>query len=119
MGEKHMFRAEAPLTPFRAGTVVLVTLNTPREKFFGSLLEISPAGLSIRGIDLNSLDDFARMIRAEEPVTAGSVFFPMHRVERIEVDARNGDIPSLRERFEAKAGRSLSTVFDLADEEHA
>ena len=114
-----MFRAEAPATPFRAGTVVLVTLNTPREKFFGSLLEISPAGLSIRGIDLNSLEDFAQQIRAEEPVTAGSVFFPMHRVERIEVDARSGDIPSLRERFEAKAGRSLTSVFELSDEEHA
>ena len=114
-----MFRAEAPASPFRAGTVVLVTLNTPREKFFGALLEISPAGLSIRGFDLNSLDDFARLVRADEPAVAGSVFFPMHRVERIEVDARSGDIPSLRERFENKAGRSLAAIFELADEEHA
>ena len=93
---------------FRAGALVLVTLNTPREKFWGAVLEITPAGVSIRGLDLNSFDDFARQIRAAEPATPGLVFFPMHRVERMELDVRNGDIPSLRERFEEKTGVDLA-----------
>ncbi len=93
---------------FRAGALVLVTLNTPREKFWGAVLEITPAGVSIRGLDLNSFDDFARLLRAGEPATLGMVFFPMHRVERMELDARNGDIPSLRERFEEKTGVDIA-----------
>ena len=89
---------------FHAGVLVLVTLNTPREKFWGAVVDINPAGVSIRGLDLNSFDDCARQVRAGEKVTPGLVFFPMHRVERMELDARNGDIPSLRERLEEKTG---------------
>ena len=99
---------------FVKGTIVLVTLNTPREKFWGAVLTISPSGISIRGIDLNSFEDFARLVKAGENVTPASVFFPMHRVERIELDARNGDIPSLAERFENRTGRSLESLSGLA-----
>ncbi len=95
---------------FRTGALVLVTLNTPREKFWGAVLEINPAGVSIRGLDLNSFDDFARQVRAAEPATPGLVFFPMHRVERMELDARNGEIPSLRERFEEKTGIDIAAT---------
>jgi hypothetical protein len=93
---------------FPSGSIVLVTLNTPREKFWGALLELAPAGISLRGIDLNSLEDFARQVRSGEAVTPGAVFFPMHRVERIELDLRNGDIPSLCERFFAKTNRQFA-----------
>lgn len=96
---------------FRAGAVVLVTLSSPREKFWGALLDLAPAGLSVRGLDLNSFDDFARLVRAgEEEVTPAAVFFPMHRVERMELDLRNGEIPSLCERFAMKTGRDAATV---------
>lgn len=100
---------------FARGRIVLVSLNTPREKFWGALLEVSPAGLSLRGIDLNSLEDFARQVKSGEPVTPGAVFFPMHRVERMELDARNGDIPSLCERFFSKTGRQFPEF--VADEQ--
>ncbi len=101
------------LDPFSPGNVVIVTLNMPREKFWGSILALTPAGASLRGIDLNSLDDFARQIRAGDEVHANLVFFPMHRTERIESDARNGEIPSLQERYESKAGRSLASLHRL------
>ncbi len=100
----------APAGALRAGAVVLVTLNTPREKFWGAVADITPAGVSIRGLDLNCFDDFARQVRAGESVTPGLVFFPMHRVERMELDARNGDIPSLRERLEEKTGLDLGPL---------
>jgi len=104
--------------PFSAGVLVLVSLNNPREKFWGAILDVSPSGVSLRGIDLNSFDDFAGMVRSGEPVTASAVFFPMHRLERMEADVRNGDIPSLRERFELKAGRDLGGIFgDLQEGE--
>jgi hypothetical protein len=95
---------------FAPGTVVIVTLNMPREKFWGTLLALTPAGASLRGIDLNSIDDFARPVRDGDEVNANVVFFPMHRIERIESDARNGQIPSLQERFENKAGRAFTSL---------
>jgi hypothetical protein len=100
-------------TAFHPGALVLIALNTPREKFWGALLEVSPAGVSVRGLDLNSLEDFARQLRAGDPVAPAAVFFPMHRIERMELDVRSGEIPSLGERFESKSGRATSSVFDL------
>ena len=95
---------------FSGGALVLVTLSSPREKFWGAILDLSPAGLSVRGLDLNSFDDFASLVRAGEEVTPATVFFPMHRVERIELDQRNGEIPSLSERFAGKTGRHAAAV---------
>ena len=105
----------AAAATFVRGAVVLVTLNTPREKFWGVVLELTPAGLGVRGIDLNSFDDFARLVREGEPVAAGALFFPMHRVERIELDARNGSIPSLAERFASKSGRDFAELTGLSE----
>ena len=102
-------RADAPA--FGSGALVLVTLNNPREKFWGAILELTPAGVSVRGIDLNSFDDFAGQVKAGDPVSAGAVFFPMHRIERIELDAHNGEFPSLQERFEEKTGQGVAPLF--------
>ncbi len=100
---------------FVRGAMVLVTLNSPREKFWGAMLELTPAGLSVRGIDLNSFDDFAGLIRNGEAAVAGAVFFPMHRVERIELDLRQGPLPSLSDRFFAKTGRAAVQVLGVAE----
>ena len=99
---------------FAPGSVVMVTLNTPREKFFGAILAVSPAGVALRGVDLNSLEDFMRQVKEGDAVRPGAVFFPLHRVERMEIDVRNADIPSMQERFETKTGRRFSDFF-LAD----
>jgi hypothetical protein len=100
--------------PFSKGAMVLATLNTPREKYWGAVIDISPSGIAMRGIDLNSFEDFARLIKAGENATPASVFFPMHRVERIELDTRNGDIPSLSERFENRTGQEFTTLSGFA-----
>jgi len=100
----------AGVSPFAANAVVLVTLNSPREKFWGAVLNLAPAGVSVRGIDLNSLDDFIRQVKAGDLVTPNAVFFPMHRIERIELDLRNGEIPSLQERFQTKTGFAFADL---------
>lgn len=97
--------------PFARGTLVLVTLNSPREKFWGAVYALTAAGVSVRGIALDSFDDFASQLRAGEHVSPGLVFFPMHRVERVELDAREGDVPSMAERFEQRAGVAASEIF--------
>jgi hypothetical protein len=90
---------------------VIVSLNNPREKFWGAILELSPAGLSVRGIDLNSFENLVSLLRAGDPASPGEVFFPMHRVERVEADQRNGSLPSLSERFLSATGQSVRTWF--------
>lgn len=91
-------------------SIVVVSLHTPREKVWGELLAINTAGVTIRGIDLNSFDHFVRQINDPECEPAGlpTVFFPMNRVERIALDEAAGSIPSMAEVFERKAGRSLA-----------
>ena len=100
----------AEVWPFASNAVVLVTLNSPREKFWGAILNLAPPGVSVRGIDLNSMEDFIRQVKAGDMVTPNAVFFPMHRIERIELDLRNGDIPSLQERFQTKTGFAFSEL---------
>ena len=95
---------------------MLITLNSPREKFWGSVLTITHAGVSVRGVDLNSFDEITGMLRADEPVIAATVFFPLSRVERIELDVTNGQIPSLAERFRAKSGRTTDEFLGVAAE---
>jgi hypothetical protein len=97
-------------SPFNPGVVVLVTLGNPREKFWGAILAITPAGLSLRGMELASFEDAVSMVRTGEPFSPISVFFPMHRVERMELDASEGSIPSLSDRFKAQTGIDASTA---------
>ncbi|HMK28842.1 MAG TPA: hypothetical protein VK473_04090 [Terriglobales bacterium] len=94
---------------------MLVTLHSPREKFWGVLLELTVAGVSVRGIDLNSFDDFTAMVRAGDPASPTTAFFPLARVERVELDTANGTIPSLSERFAEVTGR-LALRFLLPSE---
>lgn len=89
----------------------MLTLHSPREKFFGLLLTLATEGVELRGIPIESLDDLARQIRAGEQAGPSTLFFPMHRVERMELDATAGELPSLGASFAAKAGRTLEEVF--------
>ena len=100
----EMHEQDAQVNPFVAGAVVLVTLNNPREKFWGAIVELAAAGLSIRGLDLNCFDDSASMLHSGEAFEPNLVFFPMQRVERIELDASAPGIPSLAQRFANKTG---------------
>ena len=88
--------------PFRPGAMVLVTLGNPREKFWGAILALTAHGLSVSGIELGSFEDLVAMIKAGDPAAFGVVFFPMHRIERVELDLADGNMPSLSQRFAAK-----------------
>lgn len=91
-------------------SIVIVSLHTPKEKVWGELLAIHPAGVTVRGVDLNSFDHFIRQINEPEGERTGlpTVFFPMNRVERIALDEPSGAIPSMAELFSRKVGRSLA-----------
>ena len=97
---------------FVPGAPILVTLSSPREKFWGAIIAVSTAGVSVRGIGLESFEDFVRQIRDGDSVTAAAVFFPMHRIERMELDERNGEVPSMLERFKVKCGHDASEFLE-------
>ncbi len=96
---------------FDEGSRVLLTLHSPRQKFFGVLLRLAVAGVEVRAVPLEALEDLARQIRAGERASISTLFFPMHRVERMELDAADGELPSLSESFAAQAGRPVEEVF--------
>jgi len=91
-------------------SIVVVSLHTPKEKVWGELLAIHPAGITMRGIDLNSFDHFVRQINEPEGERVGlpTIFLPMNRVERISLDEASGSIPSMAELFARKVGRPLA-----------
>lgn len=96
-------------------SIVVVSLHTPREKVWGELLALHPAGITMRGIDLNCFDDFIRQVLHPEGDLVGlpTLFFPMQRLERISLDEPSGSIPSLADVFHQKAGRSLKEYLAL------
>jgi hypothetical protein len=95
--------------------IVIVTLSSPKEKMWGQLLLLESKGVSVRGISLDSFDDFIRQVIQQEETAVGlnTVFFPMHRVERIIVDEPSGSIPSLSQRFHAKVGLTIQEYLGI------
>jgi hypothetical protein len=91
------------------GTPVLAYLHSPREKIFGVLLSLEPAGLVVRGLDLVSLDDWMRQEARGETTGLAlvSAFYPMGRVERVERDETLGEIEGFADRYERLTGRSF------------
>src|SRR6202453_4592602 len=91
--------ARNPLLP---GSIVVVTLGNPRDKFWGMILSLAAEGLSISGAELASFEDLVLMVKDGDSFMPAVVFFPMHRIERIELDLPDGGLPSLSQRFSAK-----------------
>ena len=95
-------------------SIVVVSLHSPKERLWGELVDISSAGVTVRGIDLSSFDDFISQVLHPEGDRIGlpTLFFPMLRIERIALDEARGSIPSMAEMFEKKVGRSLANYLE-------
>src|SRR5213593_434570 len=94
---------------FEPSALVIVNLVNPKEKFFGVLTALSPAGITLRGINLDSFEDWLRQLaRREEPnLDLITMFVPLFRVERIFLDEPSGSIKSYAERFEDVVGKNI------------
>jgi len=97
-------------------SIVIVSLVSPKEKVWGQLTLLEPKGITVRGIGLETFDDFLRQViqQEETAVAMNTVFFPMHRVERITVDEPTGSLPSLSQRFHAKVGLTVEEFLGIA-----
>ena len=94
------------------GSPVIVYLHSPREKLWGLVLQINASGVFLRGLDLNTFEDWTQMLaRGERNIGLNHVFFPMWRIERIALDERIDDIPSLADKFQERVGLSIDEYF--------
>src|SRR5438552_3327811 len=100
---------DASNTGIVPGSPVIVNLHSPREKIWGVLRELNAAGVFVRGIDLNTFEDWVQMVvRGERNMGLTHVFLPMWRVERVVLDESIDDIPSLAAQFFSRVGQTLS-----------
>jgi len=107
----------ASIVPFglEEGTTVVIYLQGPKEKVWGVLVSLTPAGVVLRGIDLATFDDWMRQeARGEEELIGlTTIFYPMHRVVRMERDETVGPLTSYADRFAREVGRSVGAVLGL------
>jgi hypothetical protein len=100
---------------FEKNALVILNLINPKEKFFGLLTALSPAGITMRAINLDSFDDWVREVaRGEESnLDLITMFVPLFRVERIFLDEPSGAIRSYAQRFHDSVGTTLANYLGL------
>ena len=100
---------------FAAGTPILVYLHSPREKVFGVLVSLDPAGVALRGIELSAFEDWLRQeARGGDGLGPVTVFYPMNRVERVEKDETLGALEGFAARFRRETGRTVAEAAGLS-----
>ena len=100
---------------FEPGTLVLLYLHSPREKVFGLLVSLQPAGIAVRGIELTAFEDWLRQeVRGEKGLGLVTLFYPMNRVERVERDETVGGLEGIADRFRRETGRSVLEAAGLS-----
>lgn len=92
------------------GWIVLVNCVAPKEQIWGVLFGVTPAGVTLRGIDIRSFEDWMRQSSRpanERDLGLVTMFIPLFRVERIFRDERAGQVPSYCEQFLRVVGRTV------------
>ncbi|UCF80466.1 MAG: hypothetical protein JSV08_08135 [Acidobacteriota bacterium] len=99
----------------KPGSFVVVYLVNPKERYWGALQDITPAGTTLRGLDIASFDDWCRQVaaRAEAAIGLTTVFFPILRIEKIILDEASGGGRSMQQTFEQIVGSSVKEFLSL------
>ncbi|HEV7508705.1 MAG TPA: hypothetical protein VGS07_27750 [Thermoanaerobaculia bacterium] len=97
------------------GSLVIVHLVNPTEKFWGVLQELGVAGVMLRGINVSSFDDWmAQAMRpGEQSLGLSTMFVPLFRVERLFLDEAVGEVESYRQRFQSRVGVPVERYLGL------
>lgn len=95
------------------GDIVVATLGDPREQIWGLLMRLDGAGVIIRGIDARNFEEWTRQVASDHEPELGpsTVFYPAHRIERIDLDEPVGAVPSMRGRFFDITGKDAAETF--------
>jgi len=102
----------------RPGSLVIVHLINPTEKFWGVLQELAVAGVMLRGINVSSFDDWMAQAsrRGDQTLGLSTMFVPLFRVERLFLDEAVGEVESYRQRFQQRVGVPVERYLGLEEE---
>ena len=91
------------------GSLVVVHCANPREKHWGLLIRMDGLGVVLRGLDLESVEDWLAQERGGgDPLIAPSTFFvPTHRVIRLDLDESGPVVAGYGDRFTRECGRDV------------
>ena len=101
---------------FERHSVVILNLVNPREKFWGVLASLSAVGVTLRGINLDSFEDWVRQVAKggdDQTLDLVTMFVPLFRLERIFLDEPVGSVQSYAEHFEQTVGVSVLTYLGI------
>lgn len=98
-------------------SLVIVHCCNPREKMWGAVVRLDATGVVLRGLDLESTEDWLRQERAggDSLINPTTFFLPMHRVVRIDLDESTAVLQSYGDRFRAACGRDVREVLTGTD----
>jgi hypothetical protein len=97
------------------GSLVILHCGNPREKMWGLLVRLDEVGVVIRGLDLDSVEDWLRQekVGGERMIGPTTFFLPMSRVLRIDLDESTTAINSYGDRYRTACGREVrEALFD-------
>ena len=100
----------------KPGAIVVLCLVNPSEKYWGILQSVDQPGVTLRGINLSSFDDWVRAITrdpGEPSLGLTTTFFPLHRIERMYLDEPVGQVESLCQSFERRVGASVDEYLGI------
>lgn len=100
-------------------SLVILNLINPKEKVWGVLLSLSTVGITLRGINLDTFDDWVRQVARggeEQTVDLVTMFVPLFRLERMFLDENVGSVPSYADYFEQVVGMPLRRYLRLPEE---
>jgi len=91
------------------GSLVILHCGNPREKMWGVLQRLDATGVEVRGLDLDTVEDWLRQERADgERLIGPTTFFvPMARVLRIDLDETTMAVESYADRYFGSCGRDV------------
>jgi hypothetical protein len=94
---------------FIEGAPVVLYLVEPKEKVWGLLASVTPAGVVLRGMSLESFEDWIRQEarEAEELIGLVTLFYPLARIERMEQDESTAILTGYADRFAREVGRTV------------
>jgi len=107
---------------FPESALVILNLVNPKEKFWGVLVSMSPVGVTLRGINLDSFDDWIRQLARggeEQAFDLATMFVPLFRVERMFLDEQVGSVQPYAHKFEDVVGQTVHDYLGLNVENDA
>lgn len=102
---------------FPPDSLIILNLVNPKEKFWGMLRSMSAVGVTLRGINLDSFDEWVRQLARgdedEQNLDLVTMFVPLFRVERIFLDEPVGTVRSYSQFFEDVVGMTPARYLAL------